>query len=146
MFMKKLIWVLWLCLPVAGFSQTYSIDWFKIAGGGGTSTGGTYVVSGTIGQPDASGQMSGGSYSVTGGFWGLIAAVQTAGAPLLTITRAGNNVQVSWANTGSFTLQTNGNLTSGVWANSSTSVNTTNGINSIIVSPPAGNLFFRLKQ
>jgi len=34
-------------------AQTYSIDWYKIAGGGGTSTGGVYAVSGTIGQHDA---------------------------------------------------------------------------------------------
>jgi len=39
-----------------------------IDGGGGTSTGGSYELSGTIGQPDA-GQMSGGSYALTGGFW-----------------------------------------------------------------------------
>jgi hypothetical protein len=29
------------------------LDWFTIDGGGGTSTGGVYAVSGTIGQPDA---------------------------------------------------------------------------------------------
>ena len=42
-------------LPVASGvrAQSYSIDWFKIAGGGGTSTGGVYSVSGTIGQHDA---------------------------------------------------------------------------------------------
>src|SRR6266446_8892605 len=60
-------------------AQQYSIDWYTIDGGGGTSTGGVYSVSGTIGQPDA-GTMSGGNYSLAGGFWGLIAAVQTAGA------------------------------------------------------------------
>jgi hypothetical protein len=27
-------------------AQSYSIDWYKIAGGGGTSTGGVYQVSG----------------------------------------------------------------------------------------------------
>ena len=27
-------------------AQSYSIDWFKVAGGGGTSTGGTFQVSG----------------------------------------------------------------------------------------------------
>ena len=37
-------------------AQSYSINKFAIAGGGGlNSTGGTYAVSGTIGQPDASG-------------------------------------------------------------------------------------------
>ena len=38
------------------------------AGGGGTSTGGVYSVSGTIGQPDA-GLLTGGSYTLAGGFW-----------------------------------------------------------------------------
>ena len=47
------------CLRVQG--QSYSIDWYKIAGGGGTSTGATYQVTGTIGQPDASGTLTGGS-------------------------------------------------------------------------------------
>jgi len=38
--------------------------------GGGTmnSTGGNFELSGTIGQPDA-GSMSGGSFTLTGGFW-----------------------------------------------------------------------------
>jgi hypothetical protein len=35
--------------------QSYSIDWFKISGGGGTSGSGAYSVSSTIGQPDAGG-------------------------------------------------------------------------------------------
>src|ERR1039457_6971419 len=77
-------------------AQSYSIDWYKISGGGGTSTGATYQVTGTIGQPDASSAMSGGQYSVTGGFWSLIAVVQTPGAPTLTITHSGNRVTVSW--------------------------------------------------
>jgi len=75
-------------------AQTYSIDWYKIAGGGGTSTGGVYAVSGTIGQHDAGGPMTGGSYSLTGGFWSLIAVVQTGGVPTLYITSSGNTVTV----------------------------------------------------
>ncbi len=55
----------------AAFGQSYSIDWHAIDGGGGTSTGGVFSVSGTIGQPDA-GMMSGGNYSLAGGFWGGI--------------------------------------------------------------------------
>src|ERR1035441_8169041 len=98
------VWFAW-----KATAQSYSIDWYKIAGGGGTSTGGTYQVSGTIGQPDASGAMSGGNYSVTGGFWSLY-AVQTPGAPLLTITYAGNQAIVSWSpSVTGWTLQTNAN-------------------------------------
>jgi len=70
--MKKLILLFGLLIPSLAFAQQYSIDWYKVAGGGGTSIGGTYAVSGTIGQPDAGGPLSGGNYSVTGGFWSLI--------------------------------------------------------------------------
>jgi hypothetical protein len=44
-------------------AQNYEISWFTIDGGGGTSTGGVYTVSGTIGQPDA-GTMAGGPYEL----------------------------------------------------------------------------------
>src|SRR6266480_298092 len=71
-------------------AQSFTIDWFTIDGGGGASTGGVYSVSGTIGQPDAGGPMSGGNYSLTGGFWSLN-AVQMPGAPTLFITLSGNN-------------------------------------------------------
>ena len=134
-------------LAFSSLGQSYSIDWYKIAGGGGTSTGGTYQVSGTIGQPDASGAMTGGSYSLTGGFWSLIAVVQTAGLPNLTITHNGNTVSVSWPNTGSYTLQQNANLAlANGWATSGYSISTSNGTNSITVTPPAGNMFFQLSQ
>src|SRR4051794_33098554 len=77
-------------------AQSYSIDWFTIDGGGGTSTGGVYSVSGTIGQPDA-GHMSGGNYTLDGGFWGIIAAVQTPGAPTLRVVLTSTNtVVVAW--------------------------------------------------
>jgi len=59
--MKKLLLILAGLIPALGFGQNYTIDWYKIAGGGGTSAGGTYQVNGTIGQPDASQAMTGGS-------------------------------------------------------------------------------------
>ena len=46
----------------------YAIPWWKVAGGGGTSTNGQYSLSGTIGQPDAGGPLTHGQHSVTGGF------------------------------------------------------------------------------
>jgi hypothetical protein len=134
-------------LATALHAQNYSIDWYKVSGGGGTSTGGTYQVSGTIGQPDASGPMTGGSYSLTGGFWSLISVVQTAGLPNLTITHSGNSVIVSWPNTGSYTLQQKSNLAvTGGWATSGYTITTSNGTNSITITPPTGNLFFRLSN
>ena len=51
----------------------YEISWSTIDGGGATSTGGSYDVSGTIGQPDAgpSPAMIGETYELTGGFWSV---------------------------------------------------------------------------
>jgi hypothetical protein len=133
------------CFRASG--QSYSIDWYKVSGGGGTSTGATYQVTGTIGQPDAGGAMAGGNYSLTGGFWSLISAVQTAGLPNLIITHSGNSVIVSWPNTGSYILQQNANLApANGWSTSSYSISTANGTNSITITPPTGNLFFRLMQ
>ena len=76
-------------------AQTYSVDWFTIDGGGGTSSGGAYTVNGTIGQPDA-GRMSGGPYSLVGGFWGVVDVLQTPGAPRLHIERTASGVRVYW--------------------------------------------------
>jgi hypothetical protein len=53
--------------PVKGPPQ-FDLSWNTIDGGGGTSTGGSFALSGTIGQPDA-GTMSGGIFSLQGGFW-----------------------------------------------------------------------------
>jgi hypothetical protein len=52
-----------------GPARQTSISWWTVDGGGGTSTGGVYTLSGTIGQPDASAAMTGGAYTLTGGFW-----------------------------------------------------------------------------
>ena len=134
-----------LCFPAS--AQTYSIDWHKIAGGGGTSTGGVYSVSGTIGQPDACGAMSGGNYSVTGGFWALIQVMQTPGAPALYISGSGSNVTVYWQDVVGWNLIQSGNLTTpiGNWSASS-SPTLTNGTNYVNIVNPTGNLFFRLKK
>ena len=44
--------------------------WYTIDGGGAmNSSGGSYSLSGSIGQPDA-GTLNGGSYQLAGGFWG----------------------------------------------------------------------------
>jgi hypothetical protein len=46
----------------------YKIVWSTIDGGGGQSAGGQYVLTGTIGQPDAA-YSEGGNYELLGGFW-----------------------------------------------------------------------------
>ena len=46
-----------------------SMSWWTVDSGGGDASGGVYEVSATIGQPDIQLEMSGGSYSLSGGFW-----------------------------------------------------------------------------
>ena len=129
-------------------AQPYSITWYKVAGGGGTSANGQYSVSGTIGQPDASQQaMTGGSFSLVGGFWSLF-AIQTPGAPYLWVMRTTTNTVCAWwalPNT-SWQLQATTNLvtTGSVWTACSY---VTNGANCVYIeSPPTGKRFYRLTR
>ena len=125
----------------------YSIDWFTTDGGGGTSTGGVYSVSGTIGQPDASGSMTGGNFSLTGGFWALY-AVQTPGAPVLSIIlTATNTAMVYWPSPSTgYNLQVNTNLATTNWVIPTETVTDNGVIKYIIVNPPTGSRFYRLQN
>jgi hypothetical protein len=126
-------------------AQSYSINWYKIAGGGGTSTGAQYTVSGTIGQPDASGTLTGGNYSLTGGFWAFISVMQTPGAPVLHISISGKTVTVYWQNISGWTLIQSPSPATPInnWTSNS-SWTTTNGTNYLNISSPTGTLYFRL--
>ncbi len=52
----------------------YALTWFSVSSGGGSAVGGTYGLSGTVGQAVAASPSSGGSYTLTGGFMAGIAA------------------------------------------------------------------------
>ena len=135
-----------LLLSLLAAHAQYAVDWFTIDGGGGTSTGGVYQISGTIGQPDA-GKMSGGNFAIDGGFWGNIAAIQTPGAPLLSIARTTTNtVAVFWPfpSTG-FVLQQNTNtITSINWSNVLTAPIDDGTTRTVIANPATGNRYYRL--
>src|SRR5437773_2686222 len=47
----------------------FLIDWYTVDSGGGSSAGGGFSLTGTIGQPDAADQ-AGGAFQCLGGFWG----------------------------------------------------------------------------
>jgi hypothetical protein len=143
-----------ICLVAAIFvltarvwSQSYIIDWFSLDGGGGTSTGGAYAVSGTIGQPDA-GPMSGGVFTLQGGFWSVIAVEQTPSPPLLRVfLTSTNTVVVAWPNPSTgFSLQQNSDLRTTAWASATDFPAVVGGENQVIISPPVGTRFYRLKN
>ena len=131
------------------FAQNYAIDWWTIDGGGGTSTGGVYSISGTIGQPEASATaMTGGAYSVTGGFWAL-QAVQTPGAPLLAIARTTTNTVAVWwpSSATGWILQQNTNSVASVnWSNVVAAPVDDGTHQTVIIRPPTGPRFYRLFQ
>jgi len=126
-----------------GLSATaqYAIHWSTIDGGGGTSTGGVYSVSGTIGQPDAGGPMTNGQFSLTGGFWALPTAIQTEGAPTLMIAAAGaGQAQISWTPPSTnWVLQERLSLNSGSWTNSPSG-----STNPVVVPVSLPTKFYRL--
>jgi hypothetical protein len=69
--------------PVSA-AGTYSIDWYTVDDGGAMgSTGGTYSIGGTIGQSDA-GAQSGGTYTLSGGFWTVEVFGYRVNLPLIT--------------------------------------------------------------
>ena len=66
--MKTIYLLMTLLFMVSMVNADYSISWHTIDGGGGMSSGGTYTLTGTIGQHDAD-WSEGGQYEVLGGFW-----------------------------------------------------------------------------
>jgi hypothetical protein len=141
--MKRIIILFGLLFSLAGFAQEYSLDWHKVSGGGGTSAGGLYSISGTIGQHDAGGPMVGGNYSLTGGFWAIL---QTFGAPVLYISHSGSSVTVYWQDVPGWNLQQNANLSLPAGWSASTGFTTLNGTNYLNITDSTGNMFYRLSR
>jgi len=72
---------------------------------------------------------------------------QPTNPPPLVVSLTGNQVMISWQNSGTYMLQQNNNLgdTNG-WATGGYAITTTNGSNTITLTSPTGNLFFRLSN
>ena len=69
--------VLILTVAAAALAQPYDLSWRTVDGGGQMfTTGGSLVLSGTIGQPEP-GVLTGGTLALVGGFW----AVTTVACP-----------------------------------------------------------------
>ena len=130
-----------------GGAQTYSLNRSAVVNGGGQSAGGTYSLTGSIGQPDAGPALSGGNYALQGGFWSVVQVQQTLNAPFLRIVPNGaGSIQILWPNNPGFVLQQTVNLTqTDGWSNANLPVTTLNGTNSVTIGTSAGSLFLRLK-
>jgi hypothetical protein len=127
------------------FAQ-YSIDWFTVDGGGGTTSAGLYEISGTIGQPDA-GSVSAGNYVIEGGFWTDLESVPEPGPPGLAIELVSPGViLITWpAPSTGYVLQQSPNLTTTNWLAVTNPPMVVNGEMLITVLPNVGNRYYRLK-
>lgn len=141
--MKKILLSLLFSMGSFAALAQYSIDWFTVDGGGGTSTGGVYSLTGTIGQPDAGVPMTStnGQYSVIGGFWALPTAVQVPGGPKLSIVPAAPGLAtISWTpGSPGFVLQESLGLSPTNWVNSPSGVT-----NPIVVPATLPAKYYRL--
>ena len=136
-------WAVFLLLVCNSAFAQYSIDWFTVDGGGGTTSDGVYEITGTIGQPDA-GSVIAGNYVIEGGFWSDLEPVP--GAPDLTIERMSpSSVLLAWpAPSNGFMLQQNTNLTTTNWVAVTNPPVVVNGEKQVTVSPLVGNRYYRL--
>ena len=137
------------CLSSALGASDFIIDHPTISGGSGTSTGSVFTVSGTIGQP-ATGTMRGGNVALAGGFWGIVTAIPTPDAPLLSIRGGNGGVTVSWPlPAAGWVLEQTPSLngTAPVWSEVPSSQYQTNATHCFITVPnPVGTRFYRLRK
>jgi hypothetical protein len=105
-------------------------------------------VTGTVGEPDT-GRLSGGHYTLQGGFWSVLAIMETPGAPTLAIFRtATNTLAVVWPSPSKgWDLQQNTNSVSSVnWSNVTDTIGDDGTTKSFVVNSLTGSRFFRLTK
>lgn len=66
---RALILLAGFCAAAHAGGPAFEIPWHTVDGGGGRSAGGSFQLSGTIGQHDAGPVLSSGAFSLRGGFW-----------------------------------------------------------------------------
>ena len=101
-------------------SSRFGVDWFTMDGGGGRSSGPRFGMQGTMGQPDADGALGGARFTVYGGFWRTLQAVQMPEAPWLWVESAGPGlINIGWdPDTPGFRLQEVPDLKPSSWIDS----------------------------
>lgn len=149
--LRAVFCAIWLFLPGTLYAQDFSLDWFSTAAGGGESSGGDFELSATLGEPDA-GDLAGGDFAITGGFWSIVTVVDTPVAISLNVSLADGSVIISWLESESagFALEETAAL-AGLSGNTAwTTVNVTplasNGTKTVRVPLASGNRFYRLNK
>ena len=137
-----------LCLMPLGSvgAQPFTLKSTQI-GGAPPSSGGGFTVVGETGKSD-SGESSGGGFTAKGGVSGLMAVLQTPGAPVLTLTRAGGGAVISWpADATGYALEVSTSLSAfGAWQVVGQTPVESNGMKSVTIAFQPGARFYRLRR
>jgi hypothetical protein len=134
------------CRLFAQSGGSYDLEWSTIDSGGGTSSGGRYSLTGVIGQPDA-GQLTGGDFTLEGGFLCELGIPVNDNGPLLKIRRAAalGFAELYWpVEVKGFTLEATTDLSNVPWG-----LMEGEGIDSstehVVTVPIIANRYFRLR-
>ncbi len=124
-----------------------ALIWHSTDAGGGVSTGGGIVLTGTIGQPDAA-RLSGGDVVLVGGFWGGASLLQAEDLPTLRLSPvSANELIIYWETTdGTEILEHTACLSSGEWMAVPGDVASVGNERRVHVSMDASIRFFRLRK
>lgn len=128
-------------------AQSYATKYYTIGGGGGTSTGSVYTVTGTAGQHDAVGHQSGEGFSLMSGFWSVAAALSSDKGPKLRIVPKGRSVMIAWPDPSTgFQLQQSSSLAAPAWSDIRTAPVVVGKEKQVTVLLQPGHQFFRLHK
>jgi hypothetical protein len=137
----KIIPLLFFAVALNARAQ-YTIDWFTMDAGGGSGSAGTFVMSGTIGQIDAT-SGSAGSVVFLGGYWSAIAEE----LPLLRIFRFNGRIILAWPDPSpGFVLQSTPNLLVPHWNEVSIAPVIVGSEKQVMWGVPVDKHFFRLHR
>jgi len=117
----------------------YALDWYSVDGGGGTSSGGVYVMTSTIGQPDTA-VLIGGPYQVQAGFWPGTLVPLGGEVPTLIFQFFEGELWISWdPDTPGFRLEQTDDLWLSEWISAPPG-------NPVVIPRSAGARFYRLRK
>lgn len=146
-------WLLLFCfagclLPRLLLAQSFNLDCFIFASGGGGSSGGQYILNSTFGQPFG-GDMSSANFAVSVGFENIVENLEPVTPPLLRIARTNSGtVLVLWpASATGWVLQENSRLDDAAGWTDVTARVVVNGTDNTVTLPLlAGARFYRLRH
>lgn len=105
LYFSLLILILIIAIVPSTYAQSggsYDLSWSTLDGGGGQSSGGSFSVSGTAGQGDASNAKTGGTFEHISGFWSFLET--TLETMEIFCYKDGNDIRIEWTTPGTFDI------------------------------------------